>query len=152
MAWGFEILHHFSWVHHQQKWPFPLHLCNWKTKVYFLVCVDDLLLTGNDNNFLHAFIITLCHKFALKNVGNPHYFLGVKFIATKHCIFLSQHNYIHEILEKFDVEGEKSTSTPLSPSTTLHLHDGTTTVMPCTSTKSLGLFSTLLSLVQTCWP
>lgn len=37
-------------------------------KDYFLVYVDDLLLKGNNNDFLQAFIAALSNRFALKNM------------------------------------------------------------------------------------
>nr|KYP51807.1 Retrovirus-related Pol polyprotein from transposon TNT 1-94 [Cajanus cajan] len=107
-------------------------------KAYFLVYVDDLLLTGNNNDFLHGFISALSSRFALKNLGAPHYFLGVEFIPTKSGLFLSQHKYIRDLLEKFDMEGAKPAPTPLSPSATLQLHDGTATTEATYFYKIIG--------------
>lgn len=66
---------------------------------YFLVYVDDLLLTGNDATFLNHFIVSLSTRFSLKNMEPPHYFLGVELIPTSVGLFLSQHKFIREILE-----------------------------------------------------
>nr|KYP65844.1 Copia protein [Cajanus cajan] len=107
-------------------------------KAYFLVYVDDLLLTGNNNDFLHGFISALSSRFALKNLGAPHYFLGVEFIPIKSGLFLSQHKYIRDILEKFDMEGAKPAPTPLSPSATLQLHDGIATTEATYFRKIIG--------------
>lgn len=92
---------------------------------YFIVYVDDLLLTGNNNSFLLNFISALSHKFSLKKMGSPHYFLGVEIIPTTSGIILSQHKHIHDILQRFDMEGAKPANTPLSSSALLTLHDGT---------------------------
>jgi len=92
---------------------------------YFLVYVNDLLLTGNDANFLTSFITSLSNKFSLKNMGTPHHFLGVEFIPMAAGMFLSQHKFIRDILEKFKMEGTKPSPTPLSQTATLSLHDGT---------------------------
>ncbi|PNX98781.1 hypothetical protein L195_g022038 [Trifolium pratense] len=92
---------------------------------YFLVYVDDLLLTGNDSQMLHNFIETLSNKFSLKNMGSPHYFLGIELIPTPTGMFLSQHKFIREILEKFEMDGSKPAPTPLATTATLTLHDGT---------------------------
>lgn len=92
---------------------------------YFLVYVDDLLLKGNQSQFLQQFITALSQRFSLKNMGAPHYFLGIEFIPTSSGLFLSQHNYIREILERFNMEGAKPSPTPLSSTSKLQLHDGT---------------------------
>jgi hypothetical protein len=96
------------------------------TLAYFLVYVDDLLLTGNDASFLHHFIQSLSNRFSLKHMGTPHYFLGIELIPSKTGLFLSQHKFIRDILEKFDMDAAKPTHTPLSTTATLMLNDGTT--------------------------
>ena len=96
------------------------------TLAYFLVYVDDLLLTGNDASFLHHFIQSLSNWFSLKHMGTPHYFLGIEFIPSKTGLFLSQHKFIRDILERFDMDAAKPTYTPLSTTSTLTLNDGTT--------------------------
>ena len=105
---------------------------------YFLVYVDDLLLTGNDANFLTSFITSLSNKFSLKNMGTPHYFLGVEFIPMAAGMFLSQHKFIRDILEKFEMEGAKPSPTPLSQTATLSLHDGTPSTDSTHYRKILG--------------
>ena len=60
------------------------HNCN----AYFLAYVDDLLITGNDKNFLASFIKDLSTRFSLKNLGTPHYFLGVEIVPVKGGLFL----------------------------------------------------------------
>lgn len=105
---------------------------------YFLVYVDDLLLTGNDAEFLHNFIQSLSKTFSLKNMGTPHYFLGIELIPTSKGLFLSQHKFIRKILEKFDMDGAKPAPTPLSPTTILTIHDGTTATNPTHYRKILG--------------
>ena len=65
---------------------------------YFLVYVDDFLLTGNDDNFVSQFKVDLAAKFSLKDLGRPSHFLGVELIPTSSGIFLSQQHYIRDIL------------------------------------------------------
>lgn len=95
------------------------------TLAYFLVYVDDLLLTGNDASFLHHFIQSLSNRFSLKHMGTPHYFLGIELIPSKIGLFLSQHKFIRDILQRFDMDAAKPTYTPLSTTSTLTLNDGT---------------------------
>ena len=73
---------------------------------------------------MNNFIVALSQQFSLKNMGYPHYFLGVELIPVKNGLFLSQHKYIREIFEKFDMEGAKPSPTPLSSTAKLQLHEG----------------------------
>jgi len=108
------------------------------TFAYFLVYVDDLLLTGNDASFLHHFIQSLSNRFSLKHMGTPHYFLGIELIPSKTGLFLSQHKFIRDILEKFDMDAAKPTHTPLSTTTTLMLNDGTAVADSTMSRQIVG--------------
>ena len=89
------------------------------TLAYFFVYVDDLLLTRNNNSFMQEFISNLAQQFSLKNMGAPHYFLGIKIIPTTSGILLSQHKHTRDILKRLDMEGAKPSPTPLSAIATL---------------------------------
>lgn len=97
-------------------------------QAFFLVYVDDILVTGNSGPFVSKFIHDLSNRFSIKNLGTPHYFLGIEIIPTTKGLFLSQHRYIRDLIEKHNMTGAKPSSTPLCTSTSLHLHDGTATV------------------------
>ena len=86
---------------------------------YFLAYVDDLLIIVNDNGFLASFIQALSSRFSLKNLGAPNYFLGVEIVPIKSGLFLSQHKFIRELLERFEMEGGKPAPTPLASTATL---------------------------------
>ncbi|KAI4346070.1 hypothetical protein L6164_013152 [Bauhinia variegata] len=70
----------------------------------------------------------LSTRFSLKYLGFPHYFLGIEIIPTKDGLFLSQHKYMRDLLEKVKMSGVKPNSTPLCFSTPLKLLDGYTAV------------------------
>ncbi|VVA23262.1 Hypothetical predicted protein, partial [Prunus dulcis] len=93
--------------------------------IYFLVYVDDLIVTGNNSSLVMQFIATLARRFSVKDLGSLHYFLGVEVIPTTSGLFLSQHHYIRDLLLKAKMDGAKEVSTPLSPSDSLVLNDGT---------------------------
>lgn len=93
-------------------------------QAFLLVYVDDLLLTGSDTTFLTHFMTELSNKFSLKQLGFPHYFLGIEMIPTKEGMLLSQHGYIRELLDKFNMAGAKTVNTPLCMTTPLKLNDG----------------------------
>ena len=91
---------------------------------YFLVYVDDLLITGNNGCFLASFIAALSSRFSVKDMGALHYFLGVEVIPTSTGLFLSQHKYIHDLLVCTNMTGAKEATTPLSTTTSLTITDG----------------------------
>ena len=43
-----------------------------------LVYVDDIILTGSSSSLLHSFIRVLSQQFAMKDLGELHYFLGIE--------------------------------------------------------------------------
>ena len=91
---------------------------------YFLVYVDDLILTGSDPSFIKNFVAALSLKFSLKDLGSLNFFLGVEVVPTKDGLFLSQQKYIRDLLERANMHGAKVTTTPMSTSIILKLHDG----------------------------
>ena len=95
---------------------------------YFLVYVDDIVITGNNKNFVASIIKKLGDHFSLKDVGLLHFFLGVEVVPTQAGLFLSQHKYIRELLSNTNMSGAKDVSTPLSTTQSLKLLDGTTNV------------------------
>ena len=55
--------------------PFFFFYNNRGVLAYFLVYVDDLLLTGNNTFFLDTFMTTLAIRFSLKGMGTTTYFV-----------------------------------------------------------------------------
>ena len=45
---------------------------------YFMVYVDDIVLTGNNLDFLDKSVTTLSVKFSVKDLGSLHHFLGIE--------------------------------------------------------------------------
>jgi len=103
-----------------------------------MVYVDDIVLTGNDTNFLNSFITSLSQKFSLKDLGMLHHFLGVEVIPTPTGLFLSQHRHIQDILNQFHMEGAKDVTTPLSATEPLSITDQSPTVDPTPYRKLVG--------------
>ena len=62
---------------------------NKSIRVYFLVYVDDLLITCNSMTLIRHVITALSHKFSIKDLGPLNFFLGVEVIPTSNGLFLS---------------------------------------------------------------
>lgn len=92
--------------------------------IYFLVYVDDLLITGNNTTQINEFSTALSHRFSLKDLRPLIYFLGVEVISTSQGLFLSQHQYIHDLLTRTKMDGTKIALTPMTTSESLTLNDG----------------------------
>ena len=57
--------------------------------ILVLVYVDDILITGSDSTMIGELITQLDNKFALKDLGNLDYFLGIQVKRTKKGLHLS---------------------------------------------------------------
>ncbi|RVW39905.1 Retrovirus-related Pol polyprotein from transposon RE1 [Vitis vinifera] len=53
------------------------------TLCYFLVYVDDFVITGNNPTLVASIIKQLGDMFSLKDIGSLHFFLGIEVIPTK---------------------------------------------------------------------
>lgn len=56
----------------------------------------------------------------MKDMGDLHYFLGIKATRTKDGIFLSQHKYALDILQRTNMLAARPLNTPLSQMHALH--------------------------------
>ena len=91
---------------------------------YFLVYVDDLLITGSDPKVVVAIIRQLDATFSTKDLGLLSFFCGVEVLPTRDGILLSQHKYVVDLLRKHNMLDSKPVSTPLAVGSPLTLHDG----------------------------
>ncbi|KAI0516475.1 hypothetical protein KFK09_009150 [Dendrobium nobile] len=70
-----------------------------QTKIFILIYVDDILITGNNSDIINTILDQLIHKFAMKQLGEVHSFLGIQIDRTAHSYFLSQKAYATSILQ-----------------------------------------------------
>jgi hypothetical protein len=92
--------------------------------IYFLIYVDDIIVTGPNAAAIDHLIISLQRDFALKDLGPLHYFLGVEALHDTHGLFLSQRKYILDLLKRANMLGAKPISSPMSSSTSLSAFSG----------------------------
>ncbi|KAJ9552360.1 hypothetical protein OSB04_016405 [Centaurea solstitialis] len=90
--------------------------------LYLLVYVDDIILTGNNNDFIAQFVSRLHKEFAIKDLGKLSYFLGLEASYTNDGLFLTQAKYAHDILSRAGLLDTKPVSTPLTTSSQLVSH------------------------------
>jgi hypothetical protein len=84
-----------------------------KNVVYLIVYVGDLLITGNTESYIASIKKELNKLFEMKDLGHLYYYLGNEVIQNPKYIFISQKNYIGELLKKFGMDECNSVSTPI---------------------------------------
>lgn len=92
--------------------------------IILLVYVDNIIIMGSDSNVINQVITALTAKFQITDMGDLHFFLGVQIVHTTAGLFLSQSNYIHELLIKTDMHYAKPCATPCLPYQRLLKDDG----------------------------
>ena len=65
-----------------------------------LVYANDILVRGGDDTVVATLITKLHQVFALKDLGEVSYFLGIYVTPTEHGLHLSQTKYISDLLCK----------------------------------------------------
>ena len=65
--------------------------------IFVLIYVDDILVTGSDANHISCLLQQLNSVFAIKDLGNLHYFLGIEVLPFPNGLLLSQRKYIRDI-------------------------------------------------------
>jgi hypothetical protein len=99
----------------------------YKTKnitIYMLVYVDDIIIASSCKQATSVLIDQLREEFAVKDLGDLHYFLGT---IVRNCdeLVLTQKKYAADLLRKADMLSCKGISTPMGVSEKLSKADGT---------------------------
>jgi hypothetical protein len=92
--------------------------------LYFLVYVDDLLVTGTSTPHIVTVIKQLQQVFKLKDLGDLSFFLGIQAIRSSQGLHLRQAKYISDLLSKSKMVGAKPYSSPCLAGTKMSISDG----------------------------
>ena len=73
---------------------------------FLILYVDEILLIGNDIDFLDSIKGYLNKSFSMKDLGEAAYILGIKINRDRlRCLIgLSQSTYLDKVLKKFKME------------------------------------------------
>ncbi|KAF5472033.1 hypothetical protein F2P56_008782 [Juglans regia] len=93
-------------------------------QIFFLVYVDDIIMTGSSMQTITEFIAQLGTQFQLKDLCNLSYFLGVQACNYSNGLHLRQGKYITDLLHKTDMAGAKPLSSPIVSGRKLTSQDG----------------------------
>jgi Reverse transcriptase (RNA-dependent DNA polymerase) len=94
------------------------------TTIIVLVYVDDIIITGNDNEEIKRVKKCLKDEFDIKDLGKLSYFLEIEIAHSRKGLFLSQRKYIIDLLKETGKLGAKPASTPMETNTKLGLENG----------------------------
>ena len=78
-----------------------------------VVYVDDMIVTGDDDEEIAKLKVRLGKEFEVKDLGILRYFLGIEVARRAEGIVLSQRKYVLDLLIETDMLGCKSTVTPI---------------------------------------
>ena len=93
--------------------------------LYFLVYVDDFIITGSDPSLVNNIIRQLDSKFSTKDLRMLSFVCGVEVLTIAMGLLLSQHKYVIDRLSKHNMLESKPVFTPLAVGISLTTNDGT---------------------------
>lgn len=94
--------------------------------MYVLIYVNDIIITSSNSTAIDIMLIHMETKFAVKNLGDLNFFLGIEVSKTTDGILLSQCRYILDILQRTKMSDAKPICTHMATSTHLSACDGDT--------------------------
>jgi len=81
---------------------------------FLFTYVDDLVVTGSSEDLISEVIKQLGKQFAVRDLGELSYFLGIQVRRTSESLFLSQERYLINLLKSCNLTNLKPASTPIS--------------------------------------
>nr|CAN74104.1 hypothetical protein VITISV_008952 [Vitis vinifera] len=87
--------------------------------IYLVVYVDDIVITGSDQNGIQNLKQHFFTHFQTKDLGKLKYFLGIEIAQSSSGVVLSQRKYALDILEETGMLDCKPVDTPMDPNVKL---------------------------------
>jgi histone deacetylase 1/2 len=94
-----------------------------RVTIYLLVYVDDIIVVSSSTTATDRLIHRLRASFALKDLGQLHYFLGIEVQKYDGGLLLSQRKYASELLRRAGLLKCSPASTPMASSDKLSSTD-----------------------------
>lgn len=92
--------------------------------IALIVYVDDILITGNDQNKIEEVKNFLDHEFTIKNLGEADLFLGMEIQQSEIGFQVSQTKYILDILQEYNMMDSNPSATLMAVGCKLNSTDG----------------------------
>ncbi|RVW88631.1 Retrovirus-related Pol polyprotein from transposon RE1 [Vitis vinifera] len=87
--------------------------------IYLVVYVDDIVITGSDQDGIQKLEQHLFTHFQTKGLGKLKYFLGIEIAQSSSGVVISQRKYALDILEETGMLDCKPVDTPMDPNVKL---------------------------------
>ena len=89
-----------------------------------LIYVDDMIITGDDSEYIAFVKARLSEQFFMSDLGPLRYFLGIEVSSTSDGIYLSQEKYIQDLLARSSLTDHRTVETPIELNLQLRATDG----------------------------
>src|SRR3954462_11681239 len=109
-----EVVKSFGFIENEKE-PCVFKMFSGSSIVFIILYVDGILLIGNDIPMLEAVKDSLKNSFAMKDLGEAAYILGIKIYRdrSKRLIGLRQSMYIDKVLKIFNMHEAKKGFLPM---------------------------------------
>ncbi len=94
-------------------------------RTLLLLYVDDMLITGDDQEYISFVKKKLSEQFKMSDLGVLSYFLGIEVDHTDEGYYLSQHRYIEDLIACSGLTDTRTAVTPMEFHLQLQPTDGT---------------------------
>ena len=98
--------------------------CKGNEIVVICIYVDDLIITGDNEECINDIKAKLKSEFKISDLGELRYFLGIEIIRKKEGLCLSQRKYILDMLQKFGMLACKPLQLPVDANAKFKVDEG----------------------------
>lgn len=118
-----------------------------------LVYVDDILITGKDEQTVEKAAKCLNDVFVMKDLGTPKVFLGVNLDITNNDLRMNARSSIEKMQQDFEIETPKhKMKTPMTKGFESNFHDKSPPLSTTDHSKYRSIVGTLLFFSKMCRP
>ncbi|KAJ0444187.1 putative RNA-directed DNA polymerase [Helianthus annuus] len=89
-----------------------------------IIYVDDMIVTGNDEEEMKRLKANLFSEFEMKDLGRLKYFLGIEVLKSNRGIFICQKKYVLDLLAETGMIDCKPSDTPMIMNQKLVMEEG----------------------------
>ena len=105
---------------------------------FLLVYVDDILISGENSDYIQWLVKDFNIQFALKNLSPISYFSGFEVVRSSSSLHLSQTIYAIDLFHKINLLNAKDVSISMCVTSKLSLHDSATFDAPSLYRSTVG--------------